>query len=191
MVNMLARNWWVLALRGLFAIIFGVLAFAWPGVTLATLVLLFGAYALVDGVFSVIEGISSYGERERWWAVLLEGLASIAIGLITFFWPDVTALVLLYFIAAWAIITGVLEIIAAIQLRRVITGEWLMILSGLASIVFGVLLVVFPGAGALGLLWLIAAYAIVFGVLMIILAFRLRGMREEGVEKPAERVART
>jgi uncharacterized membrane protein HdeD (DUF308 family) len=186
---MLARNWWLIALRGLFAILFGILAFVWPGATIAALIILFGAYALVDGVFSVIAGIAAYGERERWWAVLLEGIASIAIGLITFFWPDITALVLLYFIAAWAIVTGVLEIVAAIQLRRAITGEWLMILSGLASIVFGILLVIFPGAGALSVLWLIAAYAIVFGVLLIILAFRLRGLRQEADQtEPAPRV---
>lgn len=191
MITMLARNWWVLALRGLLAILFGILAFVWPGITLATLILLFGAYALVDGIFSVIEGIAAYGERERWWAVLLEGIASIAIGLITFFWPDVTALVLLYFIAAWGIITGVLEIVAAIQLRKVITGEWVMILTGIASIVFGILLFIFPGAGALGMLWVIASYAIIFGVLLIILAFRLRGMREEGDANRVEPAPRT
>lgn len=189
MIAMLARNWWLIALRGLFAIIFGILAFVWPGPTIAALIILFGAYVLVDGIFSVIAGIAAYGERERWWAVLLEGLASIAIGLITFFWPNVTALVLLYFIAVWAIVTGVLEIAAAIQLRRVITGEWLMILTGIASMVFGILLVIFPGAGALAMLWVIASYAIIFGVLMIILAFRLRGMRREADRvEPAPRV---
>ncbi len=191
MITMLTRNWWLIALRGLFAIIFGVLAFVWPGATLAALIVLFGAYALVDGVFSVIAGIAAYGERERWWAILLEGVASIIIGLITFFWPGVTAMVLLYFIAAWAIVTGVLEIIAAIQLRKVIRGEWLMVLTGILSIVFGVLLVIFPGTGALALLWVIASYAIVFGVLMIILAFRLRGLRRDedaDLAEPAPRV---
>lgn len=191
MIAMLARNWWLIALRGLFAIIFGILAFVWPGPTIAALIILFGAYVLVDGIFSVIAGIAAYGERERWWAVLLEGLASIAIGLITFFWPNVTALVLLYFIAVWAIVTGVLEIAAAIQLRRVITGEWLMILTGIASMVFGILLVIFPGAGALAMLWVIASYAIIFGVLLIILAFRLRGMREEGDANRVEPAPRT
>lgn len=191
MITMLARTWWLIALRGLFAIIFGILAFVWPGATIAALIILFGAYALVDGIFSVIAGIAAYGERERWWAILLEGIASIIIGLITFFWPDVTTLVLLFFIAAWAIVTGVLEIVAAIQLRRVITGEWLMVLIGILSIVFGVLLVIFPGAGALGMLWVIASYAIIFGVMMIMLAVRLRGLQRDAETdrtEPAPRV---
>lgn len=174
MLEMFGRRWWVFALRGLFAILFGVLALIWPGLTLLTLVLFFGVYTLVDGILSVIAGITSYGEHERWWAELLEGILDIIIGLVTFFWPNITALALLYLIAAWAIVTGILEIVAAIRLRRVITGEWLLILSGIISIVFGVLLVLFPGAGALSLLWLIGSFAIAFGVLLIILAFRLR-----------------
>jgi uncharacterized membrane protein HdeD (DUF308 family) len=173
---MLARNWWVLALRGVFAIIFGILALVWPLTALFMLVLLFGAYALVDGIFAVIAGISSIGHDRRWWAVLLEGLAGIIIGVLTFFWPGNTALILLYFIAAWALITGILEIVAAIQLRRVITNEWALALGGVLSIVFGVLLFLFPGTGALSLVWLIGAYAIIFGISLIILAFRLRGM---------------
>lgn len=175
MLPMLARNWWALALRGVLAIVFGILAFVWPGVTLISLVLLFGAYALVDGVFAVITGFTSRGKNERWWAVLLEGIAGIVIGVLTFIWPGTTALVLLYFIAAWALITGALEIWAAIQLRNVITNEWSMILAGVASVIFGVLLIVFPGAGALSVIWLIGAYAIVSGILFLILAWRLRG----------------
>jgi uncharacterized membrane protein HdeD (DUF308 family) len=165
----------------------------WPGPTLLTLIYLFGAYVLVDGIFAVISGIRSYGESERWWAALLEGLLGIAVGVLTFIWPITTGLVLLYFIAAWAIISGIFEIIAAIQLRRVITGEWLMVLSGLASIVFGVLLVIFPSGGALALTWLIGIYAILFGILFIILAFRLRGMRADTTtpidDAPAGRTA--
>ena len=179
MLTLLERHWWVFALRGLFAVIFGVLALVWPGATLMALVLLFGAYALVDGVFAVVSGIASYGHNERWWAVLLEGVAGIIIGLLTFFWPGTTALVLLYFIAAWAFVTGIFEIVAAIQLRRLIPNEWMMILSGLLSIIFGLLLFVFPGAGALGLIWLIGVYAIAFGILLISLAFRLRGIGRE------------
>jgi len=140
-------------------------------------VLVFGAYALVDGVFGVINGISSYDERERWWVILLEGLAGIVVGIMTLVWPSITALTLLYLIAAWAVITGVMEIVAAIQLRRVIEGEWMMVLSGIASIIFGIILFIFPGEGALGLTWLIGIYAIIFGVMLIVLAFRLRGMR--------------
>lgn len=139
--------------------------------------LVFGAYALVDGVFGVINGISSYDERERWWVILLEGLAGIVVGIMTLVWPSITALTLLYLIAAWAVITGVMEIVAAIQLRRVIEGEWMMVLSGIASIIFGIILFIFPGEGALGLTWLIGIYAIIFGVMLIVLAFRLRGMR--------------
>jgi uncharacterized membrane protein HdeD (DUF308 family) len=179
MLSMLTRNWWVFALRGLVAIIFGILALIWPGQTLLALVLLFGAFALVHGILTAFVGIASYRYFERWWAVLLEGVAGIVIGVLTFFWPNTTALVLLYFIAAWALITGVFEIVAAIQLRRVITGEWAMILSGLLSILVGVLLFVFPGAGAVSLVWLIGIYAIVLGILLIVLAFRLRGLWRE------------
>ncbi|MDQ3856157.1 MAG: DUF308 domain-containing protein [Chloroflexota bacterium] len=178
MLAMLARNWWVMALRGVFAVIFGVLAIIWPVLTLRVLVLLFGAYALVDGVFAVIAGIARQQRGQRWWPVVLEGIAGIIIGVITFFWPGATALALLYLIAAWELVTGILEIIAAIQLRRIIRGEWVLILSGIASILFGLVLFIFPGAGALSLVWLIGAYTIAFGILLIFLAFRLRGMRD-------------
>jgi uncharacterized membrane protein HdeD (DUF308 family) len=176
MLSTLARYWWVLALRGVVAIIFGVLAVIWPGLTLITLVLFFGAYAFVDGIFAVGAGITSRERDQRWWAAVLEGIAGIIFGVLTFVWPGMTALVLLYFIAAWALVTGVLEIVAAIRLRQVIDNEWMMILGGIVSIIFGVLLFLFPGAGALGLTWMIGIYAIVFGILFIILAFRLHGM---------------
>ena len=187
MLTAFARNWWAIALRGVIAILFGILAIIWPALTLLTLVLLFGAYVLVDGVLAVIAGVVSRRRSDRWWAVLLEGVVGIIIGLLTFFWPGVTALVLLYLIAAWALVTGVLEIVAAIQLRRVITNEWMMILSGVASIIFGLLLVIFPGAGATGLVWLIGIYAIAFGVLLVILAWRLRGMAREATSMSASR----
>ncbi|NLD71493.1 MAG: HdeD family acid-resistance protein [Chloroflexi bacterium] len=174
----LARRWWVVALRGVVAVVFGILAFVWPELTLLTLITLFGAFALVDGVLSLIAGLSSIQTNERWWAELIEGLVGIAFGLVVFFWPEVTALALLYLIAGWAVVTGILEIVAAIRLRRVITGEWAMILGGIASILFGVLLAAFPGAGILGLAWLIGLYAVLFGVLLIIVGLRLRGMRE-------------
>jgi uncharacterized membrane protein HdeD (DUF308 family) len=143
------------------------------------LVILFGAFALVDGIFAIATGITFHKYFKRWWALLLEGLAGIIIGALTFFWPGITALALLYFIAAWAIITGIFEIVAAIQLRRLIVGEWAMILSGLLSIALGVLLFVFPGAGAVSLMWMIGIYAILFGTTLIILAIRLRGLWHE------------
>jgi uncharacterized membrane protein HdeD (DUF308 family) len=179
MLEKFSRNWWMFAVRGVVAIIFGVVAFARPEQALQALVLVFGAYALVDGIFAMFAGIAARGYFERWWAVLLEGLAGVVIGLLTFFWPNITALVLVYFIAAWALITGIFEIVAAIQLRRVITGEWMLILSGLLSILFGVLLFVFPGAGAVSVIWMIGIYAVVFGILEIIFAFRLRGLQHE------------
>jgi uncharacterized membrane protein HdeD (DUF308 family) len=174
MLSVMARNWWVLALRGLAGIIFGVLAFIWPGITLTVLVLMFGAYALVDGVFAIIEGIRRRAEESNWWVLILEGIVGILAGVVAFVWPGITAFALLYLIAAWAIITGLFEIVAAIRLRKEIEGELLLGLTGLLSVLFGIALAVWPGAGALALVWMIAAYAIIFGVLMIILAFRLR-----------------
>lgn len=179
MLEQFTQNWWLYAVRGVLAVIFGLLALIWPGQTLLALVLLFGAYALVDGIFSVVAGIAFRRYFERWWAVLLEGIVGIIVGLLAFFWPNITALVLLYLIAAWALITGIFEIVAAIQFRRVITGEWTMILSGLLSIIFGILLFVFPASGAVSVIWVIGIYAIVFGISEIMFAFRLRGLQRE------------
>jgi uncharacterized membrane protein HdeD (DUF308 family) len=179
MLEKISRNWWMFALRGVAAIIFGVVAFARPGQALQALVLVFGAYALVDGIFAIFAGLDARGYFDRWWAMLLEGMAGVVIGLLTFFWPNITALALLYFIGAWALITGVFEIVTAIQLRRVITGEWMMILGGLLSIVFGVLMFVFPAAGAVSVIWVIGVYAVVFGISEIIFAFRLHSLRRE------------
>ena len=179
MVMTLAHNWWVLALRGLCAIIFGILAFVWPGVTLGVLVLLYGAYALVDGVLAIIAALSKrQGSGLPWWALLLEGLLGIAAGLVAFVWPGITALFLLFLIAAWAIVTGIFEIIAAIRLRKEIEGELWLALSGIVSILFGVLLFVRPGAGALTVVWLIGTYAIFFGIFLLALAFRLKRFKE-------------
>jgi len=174
MVVVLTRNWWALALRGLFAVIFGILAFAMPRVTLAALVLLFGAYAIADGVFAIIAAVKASGGARRWWWLVLEGVLSIAVGVLTFVMPGITALFLLYLIAFWAILTGAFEIGIAIRLRKEITGEWLMALSGIASVLLGALLVLFPGAGAVAVIWWIGAYAIVFGALLLALAFKLR-----------------
>jgi uncharacterized membrane protein HdeD (DUF308 family) len=172
---MLVGNWWAFVLRGIFAIIFGVLTFLWPGMALLTLVLLFGAYAIVDGVFNIVASFRATGAgQQRWWVLLLEGIVSIIAGLVAFFMPGLTALALLYLIAAWAVVTGALEIAAAIRLRRQIRGEWLLALAGVLSIVFGVLLFLFPGPGALAVVLWIGAYAIAFGVLLIVLGVRLR-----------------
>jgi uncharacterized membrane protein HdeD (DUF308 family) len=192
MLSIFARKWWTLALRGVVAVIFGILALVWPRLTLLALVILFGAFMLVDGVLTLAGTLAWRKWNQRWWAAALAGVAGIIVGVLTFVWPGMTGLVLLYLIAAWAILTGILEIVAAIELRRVIEGEWLLALNGILSVVLGALLVAFPGAGALGLAWLIGIYAFVYGLLLIALAFRLRGLHkrtEKVVEKMFEGLA--
>jgi uncharacterized membrane protein HdeD (DUF308 family) len=180
MIRTLAQHWWVLLLRGLVAIAFGLLAFARPGITIAALVLLWGAYALVDGVFEVVAGV-----RAKYGSLILLGILGIAAGLVTFFWPGITAITLLYIIAFWAIVAGVMQISAAIRLRKEVQGEWLWILSGLCTVILGVLLIARPGAGALAVMTLIAAFAIAWGFLLVILAFRLKGHAGRMVARPA------
>jgi uncharacterized membrane protein HdeD (DUF308 family) len=170
----LARNWWSLVIRGIAAILLGVVTFAWPGITLAALVLLYGAYALVDGVMAIIGAVRAAQSHERWGALLIEGIAGIVAAAITVAWPGITALALVFVIAAWAIVTGVFELVAAVRLRKYVTGEWLLALGGIASIAFGVLIVIAPLAGALVIALWVGAYTLVFGVLMIALGFRLR-----------------
>ncbi len=160
-------------LRGIAAIIFGLLAFAWPGLTLLTLILFYGAYALVDGVLAFVAAITGGVPVSRWWLAIV-GLLGIAAGLLTFLTPGLTALVLLFFIAGWAIVTGVFEIIGAIKLRKEIDNEWLLILGGIISVLFGVGMMLAPGAGALALVWVIGAYSVVMGVIFVALAFRLK-----------------
>lgn len=174
MLQNLSRYWWLVGLRGLFAIIFGVLAFAWPGITLSALVILFGAYAIIDGISSIATGVTRRENNDRWWVLWLEGIVGIAAGIVAFIYTGMTALFLLYIIAFWAIFTGVMEIVAAIRLRQEIENEWTLGLMGLLSIIFGLIMIVSPGAGALALIWLIATYAILFGALLIYLAFKLR-----------------
>lgn len=170
----LGRNWWLLLVRGLVAIVFALLTWAQPGVSLAALVLVFGIYVLADGLLGVWSAIAKRRDNRHWWLLLLWGLVGIVVGVMTFIMPGITGLVLLMYIAAWAVITGVLQIVAAIRLRKEIKGEWLMILSGLVSVAFGVLLFLQPGAGALAVAWIIAAYGFIFGVLMVLLAFKVR-----------------
>src|SRR3954462_11901278 len=176
LVQALARYWWLLLLRGIAAIVFGVLSFAWPGITLVTLVLFWGAFALVDGVLALANAFMGGNMRHRWWLALV-GLAGIAVGILTFAWPGVTALVLLVFIAIWAIVLGVFQIIGAIRLRKEIDNEWTLGLSGAVSVLFGVIMLIAPGAGALGLIWAIGSFAVVFGVLMVMAAFKLKKHR--------------
>jgi uncharacterized membrane protein HdeD (DUF308 family) len=174
----LAGNWWALALRGLLAVLFGITAFVVPWLTLAALVLLYGAYALVDGVFAVVASLAGRTFGTPWWAMLIRGLLGIAIGIVTFVWPGITELALLYIIAAWAIVTGGFEIAAAIRLRKEIRGEWLLVLSGAISVLFGLALMVYPAAGALAIVWLLGSYAIIFGVLLLVLGLRLRSLSQ-------------
>lgn len=174
LLSALGRVWWVLLLRGLAAIAFGVVALAWPGLTLVTLALFWGAYALVDGVTALWSGWQAKDGGKPLWQVVLVGLLGIAAGIFTFASPGLTALALLTLIAAWAIATGAMQIVAAIRLRKEIANEWFLILSGALSVAFGVLMLASPGAGALAVLWVIAAFSIAFGVLLVGFALRLR-----------------
>lgn len=176
MSDVLSKYWWVLLVRGIVAVIFGIVALVWTEITLEVLILLVGAYLLVDGIFSLLSAFGDRQRNERWWVLLIEGLAGIIAGIAVFVWPALSGLVLLYLIAAWAIVTGIFELIAAIQLRREIEGEWALIVSGILSLIFGILLAIFPGEGALALVWVIGIYAILFGALLILLSFRIRGM---------------
>jgi uncharacterized membrane protein HdeD (DUF308 family) len=179
MLEKISRNWWMFALRGLVAIIFGILALIWHEQVLKALVLVFGAFALVNGIMTVFTGLSSAPYFARWWVLLLEGLAGVFCGLMGIFMPDITTRALMYLIAAWVLFTGISEIAVAIQFRSVLKDEWMLVLGGLLSIVFGGLLVVFPAAGAVSMTWMIGFYAIFFGSSEMIFAFRLHGLRRE------------
>lgn len=176
MQNMLTRNWGWVALRGVAALIFGLLTLMDPAITLAVLVLFFGAYALVDGIFAVVSAITNRRGEPHWVALLIVGLAGIVIGVCTFLAPGVTATLLLYFIAAWAIIVGIAELTAAFRLRKAITGEWMLVLAGILAVALGLLLLTRPAIGALAVVLWIGAYALVSGLLLIGLAFRLRSL---------------
>lgn len=175
MIQALARNWRFIVLRGLAGLVFGLLVLFSPAIGLAALIVLFGAYALVDGVFAMVSAIVHRRDERGWGALLLGGAVGVAIGIFTILMPNVTALVLLYLIAAWAVVTGVVEIAAAVRLRKVITGEWALMAAGLLSVVVGVVLSLFPGAGALAVTLWIGAYAFVLGLMLVALGVRLRG----------------
>lgn len=169
-----SRNWWAILLRGILAILFGFLAFLLPGITLLALVFVFGAYMLVDGVLAIVAAVRTAGREERWWLLLIEGVVGVLAGIVAFALPQAAALAFLYLVAAWAIVTGILEILAAVRIREEIEGEWVLIISGAVSVIFGVLLAVLPAVGILSLVWLIGAYAVMFGVLLVTLALRVR-----------------
>jgi uncharacterized membrane protein HdeD (DUF308 family) len=180
-------HWWALAIRGAIAIIFGLAALLRPDIALDALILLFGAYALVDGVFAIVGVFGGTRGGTPRWLLLIEGIAGILAGLIAFVLPGLTAVVLLYLIAAWAVVTGIFEIATAIRLRQEIRGEWALIISGALSVLFGVILAVIgPVAGLLSLIWLIGIYAVAFGILMLITAFQVRGRdASSGTDRPS------
>jgi uncharacterized membrane protein HdeD (DUF308 family) len=179
MLAHLARNWWAFVFRGVVAILFGVLAFVRPGITLEALVLLFAFWALFDGVLALIGSVGAAEAHEPWWPLVLIGLLGIAAGVVTLKWPGITALALLLVIAYWSIFRGILEIIAAFRLRELIQGEGWLIVAGLASIAFGVLLVIYPGSGLLAVVWLVGIYAVIFGISQLMLGFRLKNLAGE------------
>src|SRR4030095_9714382 len=181
---MIFSKWWALVLRGIAAIIFGLFAFFLPGITVGVLIILFAAYALVDGVFSIAAAINRTDRSGHWGAMLLRGILGILASIAAMAYPGMTALVLLYLIAAWAIVTGILEISAAIRLRKVITGEWMLVVAGILSILFALGVAVFPAPGILAVVWLIGTYAVLFGAVMVALGLSLRARgREVEVER--------
>jgi uncharacterized membrane protein HdeD (DUF308 family) len=174
MLPTVSGNWWAMALRGVAAILFGLAAIIWPSLTLAVLIILYGAYAVVDGAFAIVAGVRA-GTGTRRWLLLAEGALGILAGLIAVLWPGITALVLLYIISFWAIFGGILRIVGAILLRREIDNEWSMALSGALWVLLGIVLAVLPGVGLLSLAWLIGVFALGVGVTLLVLAFRVRG----------------
>jgi uncharacterized membrane protein HdeD (DUF308 family) len=172
MIDYYAHYWWTFALRGALLIAFGLLALFWPGLTLAVLIVLFGVFALADGVFALILAVSG---RDRGWGWLLAmSLLAIGAGLIALFYPGLTAVALLFVVAAWALVRGVFEIVAAVRLRREIEHEWLLALSGAVLVLLGALLFLFPAAGLLSVIWFMGAAALVSGIMLLVGAFRLR-----------------
>jgi uncharacterized membrane protein HdeD (DUF308 family) len=184
MKELLARSWWMLALQGIVALLFGVLAVLWPDLTLLWLVALFAAYAVISGAAGLYGAVTNRAHDKGWWMILVLGIVSVAAGILAVFYPGITALVLVLLMGVNALITGALEIAVAIRLRKIVSNELLMMLAGVASVAFGILVLGFPGAGALALVWLISLYAVVSGIFLLSLAFRVRTWRskEAGVE---------
>lgn len=180
MLKLYGTYWWSFFFRGLLAIIFGLIAVFMPVLTMGAIAILVAAFLFMDGVFALYAALRGRLLATRWWLLLLEGVAGVAIGTITVFWPGLTLLAIVYFIGAWALVTGVLEIAAAIRLRHEMEGEWLLGLGGLLSILFGLILFFSPGVGALALIWLIGIYALFYGVSLIVLGIRLRKRHGSG-----------
>jgi uncharacterized membrane protein HdeD (DUF308 family) len=180
----LARNWWAIALRGAFAVLFGLLTLMLPSVTLATLVILFAVYMLADGIFAIVAGVKAAQRNERWGLLVLEGIADILAGVVAFLWPAITVLVFVYLMAFWSIVSGILMVMAAFKLPGE-HGRWWMAIAGAMSVVFGVLLAFMPIAGAVVLTLWLGAYALVFGALLLVAAFRLRRMRDAAPPRTA------
>ena len=177
----LAKQWWVLLVRGILALLFGIVAVALPSLTLLALVMLFGVYVLLDGMVVLWVGVGA----RAWWLVIV-GILGLIAGILAFVYPSITAVALLCLIAAWAIVRGMFEIIAAIQLRKGISNQWMLIIGGIVSIIFGVVLVARPSVGALAMVWVIGVFALVFGVAMIVLSFQLRALPERLKKVPGE-----
>ena len=185
MFVILAHNWWMLLLRGILAFVFGLLCVTYPDVTLFVMTIMFGVYALLDGILALASSVKTATGGSQWWSTIFEGIVGIVVGLFILIWPGITAFGLVYLIGMWAIITGIFEIMAAIRLRQHFTNEWLLIISGVASVIFGLLIIVIPRAGALAVVWWVGTYAIFFGMVFIALALRLRSW----VARPESRAA--
>ena len=184
MLEDISRVWWAFLARGVLAILFGILALAWPGITLAAFVVVFGAYAFIDGIFLVIKAINTWSIKGDHWLLMLEGFIGVGVGTITFAVSGVSSIVLLFYIAAWSLATGIMEITQAVHLRKEIQKEMWLMLSGIVSIAFAVILMLFPSAGALGFIWLVSIYALLFGLFLAVFAFRLFVQRAHGKTAP-------
>jgi uncharacterized membrane protein HdeD (DUF308 family) len=181
----LVQNWWLFTLRGIFAIVFGLLALIFPGPTMLSLVILFSAYMLVDGIFGIISAVRAIRRKEdRWGLLIFEGLIDIAVGILAFLWPGITVVAFVLLVGAWAIVTGAVMTAAGFRLN-VSHGRWWLVLGGLLSLGFGTLLVIIPLIGAVVLTWWIGAYALAFGVALVIFSFKLRSRQHEGVSPTA------
>jgi uncharacterized membrane protein HdeD (DUF308 family) len=186
--EILADNWWAVGLRGLFGIAFGLICLLVPAAGILAIVLLFSAYMLVDGVFAILSGIKAAQSGERWGLLILEGVVDIAAGVVAFLWPGITALAFVLLLAVWAVLSGALMLAAAFSLK-IEHGRWWLALGGIASVIFGIVLAVAPAAGAIVLIWWLGAYAVVFGGLLLVLAFQLHSRHEEKRKKPVAKKA--